>query len=221
MKYCYVRVSTDKQEYERQIGILKENGYAPENTIFKEEKFSAKGNSRPVFDELLNELKPGDTLICESLSRLSRSGVIKTLDLISKIVQEKKVNVIIIKENFNLNAGEKPDATTNMLLGIFSVLGQFERDLTSERTKEALRAKKANGAKLGKKGGKYSTHSNYIETIRLQVEENYMQKEAVKITKIPLRTYQDRIRKDKNRLKTKKLNEILIILESEAKQNEQ
>ena len=85
-----------------------------------------------------NKIKEGDTIIVESLSRLSRGGVIRTLDLITRLIQERKINVHVFKENFYLNAGEKPDANTNLLLGIFSVLGQFERDLLSERIKEAF-----------------------------------------------------------------------------------
>ena len=135
--YCYIRISTDKQEYDRQIQIFKDKGYINSvNSEYIEETFTGTKTKRPEFDKLIKKMKKGDTLVCESLSRLSRGGVIKTLDLITEFIQKKQINVIILKENFYLQAGEKPDANTNLLLGIFSVLGQFERDLRSERTKE-------------------------------------------------------------------------------------
>ena len=156
--YCYIRISTDKQEYNRQVQIFKDKGYINDvNCEYIEETFTGTKTKRPEFDKLIKKMEKGDTLICESLSRLSRGGVIKTLDLITEFIQKKQINVIILKENFNLLAGEKPDANTNLLLGIFSVLGQFERDLISERTKEGLKAVKTKGTRLGKPKGQYNT----------------------------------------------------------------
>ena len=98
MKYCYIRVSRDSQEYSRQIQIFKERGYIDgTNCTYVEEKFIGTRLNRPVFMELLNKMVEGDTLIVESLSRLSRGGVIRTLDLITDLVQVRKINVIIFK----------------------------------------------------------------------------------------------------------------------------
>lgn len=57
-----------------------------------------------------NKIKEGDTIIVESLSRLSRGGIIRTLDLITHLIQERKINVHVFEENFYLNAGEKSNA---------------------------------------------------------------------------------------------------------------
>ena len=147
--YCYIRISTDKQENDRQVQIFKDKGYINGvNCEYIEETFTGTKTKRPEFDKLIKKMEKGDTLVCESLSRLSRGGVIKTLDLITEFIQKKQINVIILKENFNLLAGEKPDANTNLLLGIFSVLGQFERDLISERTKEGLKAQDLENQKV-------------------------------------------------------------------------
>lgn len=99
--YCYIRISTDHQEYARQIQVLKDKGYINDiNCEFAEETFTGSKTKRPKFDELINKMEKGDTLVCESLSRLSRGGVIKTLDLITEFIQKKQINVIILKENF-------------------------------------------------------------------------------------------------------------------------
>ena len=164
--YCYIRISTDKQEYDRQTQIFKDKGYINGvNCEYIEETFTGTKTKRPKFDELIKRMEKGDNLICESLSRLSRGGVIKTLDLITDFIQKKQINVTILKEGFYLQAGEKPDANTNLLLGIFSVLGQFERDLISERTKEGLKAVRSKGVKLGREKGKYNTKENFIKTV--------------------------------------------------------
>ena len=145
--YAYIRVSTDKQEYTRQENILREKGYT-DVTVYTE-TFTGTKKDRPVWNELKANLKQGDTIVFESLSRVGRN-TLNVLETIQELVQEIKVNVIIIKENFNFYASNKLDAMTNLMLSIFSAFAQFERDLTSDRTREALAAKKEAGVKLGK-----------------------------------------------------------------------
>ena len=154
-------------------------------------------------------MEKGDALVCESLSRLSRGGVIKTLDLITEFIQKKQINVIILKENFNLLAGEKPDANTNLLLGIFSVLGQFERDLISERTKEGLKAVKTKGTRLGKPKGQYNTKENFIKTLEKIINENVGQAKACLWTRYPSKSFQNDLKKCYVKYNTKDYKEIL------------
>lgn len=208
--YCYIRISTDKQEYDRQIQIFKDKGYINGvNCEYIEETFTGTKTKRPKFDELIKRMEKGDTLICESLSRLSRGGVIKTLDLITDFIQKKQINVTILKEGFYLQAGEKPDANTNLLLGIFSVLGQFERDLISERTKEGLKAVKTKGTQLGKPKGKYNTKENFINTLEKIINENIGQAKACLWTRYPSKSFQNDLKKCYNKYNTKNYQEIL------------
>ena len=208
--YCYIRISTDKQEYDRQIQIFKDKGYINGvNCEYIEETFTGTKTKRPKFDELINKMEKGDTLICESLSRLSRGGVIKTLDLITDFIQKKQINVIILKENFYPQAGEKPDANTNLLLGIFSVLGQFERDLISERTKEGLKAVKSKGTRLGKPKGQYNTKENFINTLEKMINEHIGQEKACLYTRYPSKSFQNDLKKCYIKYNTKDYKEIL------------
>lgn len=208
--YCYIRISTDKQEYDRQIQIFKDKGYINGvNCEYIEETFTGTKTKRPEFDKLIKKMGKGDTLICESLSRLSRGGVIKTLDLITEFIQKKQINVIILKENFNLLAGEKPDANTNLLLGIFSVLGQFERDLISERTKEGLKAVKTKGTRLGKPKGQYNTKENFINTLDKIINDNIGQGKACLYTRYPSKSFQNDLKKCYIKYNTKDYQEIL------------
>ena len=215
MIYCYIRISTDKQEYDRQIQIFKDKGYINgSNCQYIEETYTGTKTSRPIFDDLINnKIKNGDTIVVESLTRLSRSGVIRTLDLISELIQGKKINVYVIKEGFYLNAGEKLDANTNLLLGIFSVLGQFERDLISERTKEALKAKKINGTNSGKPIGRprnyNSTKENFIRTLDFMVDKKIGQDKACMYTGYPNKSFKNDLKRCYEKYNTKDYKKIL------------
>lgn len=220
--YCYIRISTDKQEYNRQVQIFKDKGYINGvNCEYVEETFTGTKTKRPEFDKLIKKMEKGDTLICESLSRLSRGGVIKTLDLITEFIQKKQINVIILKENFNLLAGEKPDANTNLLLGIFSVLGQFERDLISERTKEGLKAVKTKGTRLGKPKGQYNTKENFINTLEKMLDKNIGQSKACLYTRFPKKSFQKCIKKCYSKYNTKDYQEILSNIRKDTTKWEQ
>ena len=220
--YCYIRISTDKQEYDRQIQIFKDKGYINGvNCEYIEETFTGTKTKRPEFDKLIKKMEKSDTLVCESLSRLSRGGVIKTLDLITEFIQKKQINVIILKENFNLLAGEKPDANTNLLLGIFSVLGQFERDLISERTKEGLKATKQKGTRLGKPKGQYNTKENFIKTLEKMINEHMGQTKATMWTNYPVKSFKKDLQKCYTKYNTKDYQEILRKIKEDATEWEQ
>ena len=194
MVYCYIRVSRDSQEYDRQLQIFKERGYLDgTNCTYVQEKFTGTKITRPEFTELLKKLVEGDTLVVESLSRLSRGGVIKTLELITDLVQVRKINVIIFKEGFELRAGEQPNSTTSLLLGIFSVLGQFERDLISERTIEGLRAAKANGKRLGKQYKKGTNKENFIKVLEYMVDTKTGMNNSCYILDFPTWTFHKKL----------------------------
>lgn len=143
MNKVYVRVSTDKQIGERQDYLLEQKGFTQENSVFYEETYSGKSKNRPILNKLLSELSKGDVVVVTDLSRLARS--VKDLWLISDELLSKGATLISLKENIDL-------ATSSGRL-VFSMLGsiyQFEREVLSDRTKEALRAKKANGQILGR-----------------------------------------------------------------------
>lgn len=217
MVYCYIRVSRDTQEFNRQIQIFKDRGYIDgTNCTYVEEKFTGTRINRPIFDELLGKIGEGDTLVVESLSRLSRGGVIKTLDLITDLVQKRKINVVIFKEGFDLRAGEQPNSTTTLLLGIFSVLGQFERDLISERTKEGLRAVQENGKKLGRAYSDRSNRENFVKVLEYMVDTNTGMRASCKLLDVPLVSFERKIKLCYDRYKTKDYALILEELKEDS-----
>lgn len=215
MIYCYIRKSTDKQQYDRQINILKEKGYIDGvNCSYIFETYTGKTTKRPALDNLINILKENDTLIIESLSRLSRSGFYNTIELVKNLVEQKKINITILKENIHLIAGANMDASTKLLLNIFSILAEFERDLLSERTKEGLKAVKNRGVKLGRPT-KY-TINDFINTLELNAG-GISVNNAIKITKYPKSTFIKHLSMLRYKYNIQDKKELVTILKKEAK----
>ncbi|NCB48938.1 MAG: resolvase [Clostridia bacterium] len=149
----YIRVSTDKQDLKNQQHSI--FAYANQknlgNVTFIEVKISSrkKEEDRKI-DELLEALQADDHLIVSELSRIGRS-VVNVVTIINQLIA-KKVNIHILKEHLLIEP-DKQNPFTDFQINIFSSFAQLERDLISQRTKEALQARKAKGIKLGKPKG--------------------------------------------------------------------
>lgn len=151
MIYAYIRVSTDKQNTENQkFEILQ---WSKRNEIkinyFVQEVVSGKiAIDHRILGRLFKKLKNGDSLVVTELSRLGRS----LLDIMEKLNWCIKNNITIysIKENFALN----DNINTKVIAFAFSLSAEIERQLISQRTKEALARKKMEGAILGRPKGK-------------------------------------------------------------------
>ena len=91
-------------------------------------------------------------MIASELSRLGRS-IKETLNTIESILEQKQARLILVKQNLDLNPSDRNNITNKVLITVFSMLAELERDFISERTKEGLRARVAKGIKLGKPFG--------------------------------------------------------------------
>lgn len=134
--FGYARVSTVEQNLDRQIDILKEYG-VDEADIFTE-KISGTKFSRPALNSMQMKLRPGDTVLTESLSRLSRS----TADLLNILNEwsEKGIVYISIKERIDIST-----STGKLMITVLAALAQFERDIITDRVKEGLASARARG----------------------------------------------------------------------------
>jgi DNA invertase Pin-like site-specific DNA recombinase len=140
MKYAYIRVSTIKQDYERQEYAIRNCGVPKENIYCETISGTKKASSRPEFEKLLSRLQKGDTVYFESMSRMSRS-VLDMVETSERIVKTIGATVIFLKENLTLSI--HMDSTSSLMFNIFASFAQFERDIISERTKELIAAKRA------------------------------------------------------------------------------
>ena len=148
--YAYIRVSTDKQDLENQKFVILQyaNDKKLRNVEFIEETISGRisWKNRKLKD-LIDNLKSGDNLIVAELSRLGQS-MLEIMELLS-ILLRKGVNVYVVKGNYEL----KDDIQSKVLTFAFSLASEIERELISQRTKEALAKRKAEGKKLGRPKG--------------------------------------------------------------------
>jgi len=108
-----------------------------------------KNTLQRKIDQLLERLKAGDLLLISELSRMGRSvgEIITTVDTLVK----EEVRFIAVKEGIRLNG--KQDLQTKVMVTMFGLFAEIERDLISLRTKEALAVAKASGKKLGRPKG--------------------------------------------------------------------
>lgn len=155
MIYGYVRVSTHEQNLESQKNIISRYGMDHKFIVdewIELEMSSRKSTAQRRIDELLEKLSPKDIVIASELSRLGRS-IKETLNIVETILEEKQSRLILIKQNLDLNPKDKNNITNKVLITVFSMTAELERDFISERTKEGLRARVAKGIKLGKPKG--------------------------------------------------------------------
>ncbi len=159
----YLRVSTADQDLDKnKADILKLANEKQLSCVeWVEEKVSGvKDWRKRALGTAFAELGAGDTVIVSELSRLGRS-TLQILEIM-KLAKENNIAVHAVKGNWSLNGSME----SKIVLTMFAMISEIERDLISERTKEGLRARKAAGVKLGRpKGPGKSKLDQYKEEI--------------------------------------------------------
>lgn len=184
MNYGYIRVSSDKQTVENQrfeiLNFCKREGIIVDGWI-EETASGAKAYDKRQLGRLLGKVKKGDLIICSELSRLGRN-----LFMIMEILNHcmtKECRVWTIKDNYRLG----DDIQSKVLAFAFGLSAEIERNLISQRTREALARKKAEGVTLGRPVGRKSAHvklSGKEEIIRELREHGVSISEIARIYKV-------------------------------------
>lgn len=154
MVYGYIRVSTDKQTIENQRFEINNLCQRENMTIEKwiEETISGtKEYEKRQLGKAIKKMCKGDILICSELSRLGRS-LFMIMDILNQCMKVG-IMVISIKDNYRLG----DDIQSKVLAFAFGLSAEIERNLISQRTKEALKRKKDEGIVLGRPKGRKST----------------------------------------------------------------
>lgn len=158
MIYGYIRVSSDRQTVENQrfeINNFCERENLKVDGWIEETISGTKSYSKRELGKLLKRVKKDDLIICAELSRLGRN-LFMIMEILN-LCMSKECRVWTIKDNYRL--GE--DIQSKVLAFAFGLSAEIERNLISQRTKEALSRKKAEGVVLGRPKGKKSSPEKY------------------------------------------------------------
>lgn len=167
MIYGYIRVSTttqttENQRYEIEQFAIKQNIIIDE---WIEETISSREDlSKRKLGRLIKKIKKGDMLISTELSRLGRD-LLQIMGILNHCMNTG-ANILTIKDNYRLDAGIQG----KILAFAFGLTAELERNLISQRTKEALAARKASGKKLGRPFGKKNSY------LKLTGKESFIEK---------------------------------------------
>ncbi len=150
MIYGYIRVSTDKQTVENQrfeIEKFCERNNLKINFWIEETISGTLTPEKRELGALLSKTKEGDLIICSELSRLGRS-LFMIMSILNQIM-EKGARVWTVKDGYRLG----DDIQSKVLAFAFGLSAEIERNLISQRTREALALKRAQNIKLGRPKG--------------------------------------------------------------------
>lgn len=179
--YGYCRISTKKQNIERQVRNIKEA--APDAVIVKEIYTGTEYQGRKELDKILKKIKPDDRIIFDSVSRMSRNAD-EGCEIYEMLFQ-KGVTLVFLKEpdintevyrkaldrqiKFQLSTGN--DATDHFINAIINALNKYTIELAKQqirirfeqsekevrdlrqRTKEGIETARLNGSQIGHKPG--------------------------------------------------------------------
>lgn len=148
--YGYARVSTMQQKIERQIKNIQ--GRYPDAVIVSE-AYTGTKIDRPAFSRLLKQLKPGDTLVCDEVSRFSRTaeeGYALYMDLYDSgvnlvFLKEPHLNTDVYRESMErqiagLSESTGSKSTDRLVSSIIDALNAYRRDLIREGIRQAFDA---------------------------------------------------------------------------------
>lgn len=148
--HAYLRVSTDEQDLRKNradiLHLANEKNLG--KVIWDEETVSGRVSwKKRKIAQVIDEMGEGDTLIVSELSRLGRS-MLEIMEILSVAVQ-KGIHIYSVKGNWQLD-----DTLQSKVVAMaFAIAAEIERDLISQRTTEALAARKRAGVTLGRPKG--------------------------------------------------------------------
>jgi DNA invertase Pin-like site-specific DNA recombinase len=152
MTYGYLRVSTDRQDENNQRqGVeakARKMGISIDEFVIDAGVSGTKEPEKRKLGGLLDKLQAGDVIIASELSRLGRS-----LYMVMRILEhcmKQNVKVITVKDNYELG----DNVQSKVLAFAFALAAEIERDMISQRTKEALAKKMREGLMVGRPRGR-------------------------------------------------------------------
>ena len=197
MIYGYIRVSSDKQTVENQRFEI--SNFCEKNNltidVWVEETISGMTRvENRKLGKLLKRMKKGDVLICSELSRLGRN-LLMIMGVLNECMN-RDIQVWTIKDNYRLGS----DINSKVLAFAFGLSAEIERNLISQRTKEALARKKAEGVFIGRPKGSLSKKVKLTgneDKIRKYIKQGMSQREISLKLKVSKGTVNRFIKREK------------------------
>lgn len=171
----YLRVSTIKQDVVRQDMQLDKLGVKFDKEYV--DKMTGKTKERPMLNKMIVDLREGDTVYCESISRLGRN--LKDLIEIIDHLVSKGVRVIILKEGIDTSSN-----TYKLLLAIFGGVAEMERETIQERVIQGVEKCKATGET--KTGRWFGREEKTVEDLPKEFKKYYDKMANKEITKVEM-----------------------------------
>ena len=182
MKIGYARISTRDQSLELQVKALEAAGC---EKVYQEVASGAK-TARLILDDLMKNIREGDTLVICKLDRLGRN-----LAHLLKLIEELKN-----KKAFIVSLNDPIDTTTPhgmMMFHLFGMVAEYERAMIMERISAGLKAARARGIFGGRKKGLTEDAKQKAKLAKILYTSNNVPISAItkqlKISKPTLYTY--------------------------------
>lgn len=171
----YARFSTVNQNFENLKLVLKKAGCSK---IFSDCTSSAK-TERPGWQQLMEYIQPGDTLVVTELSQMTYS-LMHLLETV-KMLSEREVDIVSLRENIDTST-----ARGQYFLSSVSAIDQMERELRAERAAVG----RASARARGRNGGRPRTDPEKLEQARIMYENsNQTAAEVCQVTGVGRRTF--------------------------------
>ena len=138
-KVGYARVSTNAQD----LGLQRDK-LADCDRIFEEKVSGRRGAPRPAFQEALAYVRNGDVFVVTKLDRLARS--VHVVVQISQTLQDKNCDLQVLDQELDTFT-----PTGRLIFHVLAVIGEFERELITERINEGRKRAMAVGVEFGRK----------------------------------------------------------------------
>lgn len=192
-KYGYARVSSNGQNLNAQIKQLQEAGC---DVIYKEKVSGRKKENRYQFNELLQDIQAGDTMIVTKLDRFARS----TKDALSTIEVLNQKGIFLIVLNMGGMPVDTSTAIGKLMVTMLAGIAEFEADMIRERQLEGIAEAKARGVYKGRPNTYTEKHSGLKHALDLysnRETNGYTVKQIAEITKISKATIYRAVREQK------------------------
>lgn len=151
---AYCRVSTSdrsaKQDYERQRYLLEHSGMEFDEIYEEHVSGGVRGDQRKEFNRMIESLDEKDMVCFTETSRFGRN-YIDCFDMLDILTQQKKCTVKFLSNGITLEGGEKMNPYTWMTVSQFFIQDEFLKRQIGYNTSNALKRKKEQGVKLGKR----------------------------------------------------------------------